>query len=210
MDPLTLSTTAEGVFAGGDAVFGPRTLIEAVSNGKRSALSIDEYLKRIGKGEVFFVKPRQREKILNVKIEVIPTELYTSPENYEFLKRKTPPTLPLDRRVGMTEVEMVYPEETAMEQAKRCLSCHIYTIYDGEKCVLCGGCVDVCPRDCIRFIPISEAEFAGINKLPENMSEETVLFIKDDDECIRCGLCAKRCPTGAITMERFHFEEDFL
>lgn len=210
VDPFTLSTTAKGIFAGGDAVFGPRTLIEAVANGKRAALSIDEYLKGIEKREIFFTKSYQKEKILKVLIEVMPTELYIPPENYEFLKRKGPPTLSLDRRVGMNEVEKVYPEEEAIDQAKRCLSCHIYTIYDSEKCVLCGGCVDVCPRDCIKFVPFSETEFIGENKLLENMSEDTMLFIKDDDSCIRCGLCAKRCPTGAITMERFHFEEDVL
>lgn len=46
IDPVTLATTAPGVFAGGDVAFGPRNLIEAVANGKRAAWSIDEYLRR--------------------------------------------------------------------------------------------------------------------------------------------------------------------
>jgi NADPH-dependent glutamate synthase beta subunit-like oxidoreductase len=209
VDIATNSTTSPGVFAGGDAVYGPRTLIQAVADGKKAALSIDEYLKTKGKKEIFFIKPEERERMLNVKIELILTELYTPPDNYEFIKRKKPPTISLDKRVGIVEVEKAYPEDEAIEQAKRCLSCHIYTIYDGEKCVLCGGCVDICPKNCIKFIPFNEAEFTGENKIPIE-DDDVVLFIKDDDECIRCGLCAKRCPTGAITMERFHFEEDFL
>ena len=71
------------------------------------------------------------------------------PEDYEKLDRKSPPTVSLDRRTGISEVESGYDETTARLQAERCLSCHIQTVYDPQKCILCNRCVDVCPESCL-------------------------------------------------------------
>ena len=72
--------------------------------------------------------------------------------------------LPLDRRTGMTEVELGYSEQEAMAEAQRCLKCYINTILegseqDGTDCVLCGGCVDVCPENCLELVPLDRIEF---------------------------------------------------
>ncbi|HXG00126.1 MAG TPA: FAD-dependent oxidoreductase, partial [Bacteroidota bacterium] len=145
VDPETLATTAPGVFAGGDVAFGPRNIIEAVANGKKAALSIDEYLR--GK------KP---ESLYNLLIEKIPTRRFTRPEDYEQHQREAPPTIELNRRTGISEVEVGYTEEQARRQAERCLACHIQTIYDPEKCVMCNRCVDICPEYCLKLVPIEE------------------------------------------------------
>ena len=87
------------------------------------------------------------------------------------------------------------------------------TIFDGEKCILCGGCVDVCPSSCLRLVPLDQVTGAGeVESLKRlslggQASEEASAMLKDEDRCIRCGLCAQRCPTGAVTMERFLFKE---
>jgi NADPH-dependent glutamate synthase beta subunit-like oxidoreductase len=205
VDSKTLATTAPGIYAGGDVAFGPRNIIDAVANGKRAALSIDDYL-RGGTGEPDF----------RLSVTKIPTRSYVMPEDYDRFAREAPPTLDLNRRTGISEVELGYSEPQARLQAERCLQCHVQTIYDPEKCVLCNRCVDVCPEYCLRLVPISELEldspehaqqlreFYGLNgEADEGLSA----MIKDDEKCIRCGLCAIRCPTDAMTMEVFFYEE---
>lgn len=80
------------------------------------------------------------------------------PEDYEKLPRQAPATLPLDRRTGITQVELNYSAEEAKVQAERCLCCRIQTIYDAEKCIPCNRCVDVCPNQCLKLVPIDEIE----------------------------------------------------
>ena len=208
IDPETLQTTAPGIFSGGDVAFGPRILIEAAANGKRAAQSIDQYL-RGKKGEhVSFQKPE-----VIVTIEELPIRNYQMPFGYEHCDRLSPPTIPSERRTGITEVEVGYTEEEAVEQAQRCLYCHVQTVYDSEKCILCGGCVDVCPEYCLKIISINDLEMNEEEKqkiLTElDLADEHQLsvMLKDDDKCIRCGLCAIICPTNAITMEKFSFDE---
>jgi ferredoxin len=141
------------------------------------------------------------------------------PEGYIDQPRSKVPTLPLDRRIGIAEVEVGYDETEAVAQAERCLNCGINTVFDATKCILCGGCVDVCPWDCLKIVDLTDLD--GDNALASaisatygvdhaDLAESDVLgaaMLKDDTSCTRCGLCAQRCPTGAITMETFSFEE---
>jgi len=201
VDPETLATSAAGVFAGGDVAFGPRNLIEAVANGKRAARSIHRYLA----GE------RARLEVA-VDIEKIPTSHYRMIAGFELADRRTPPTLDLDRRTGIAEVEVGYDRTEATRQAARCLVCHVQTIYDPEKCVLCSRCVDVCPEYCLAIVPfdgldLPDAEREALRSLAATADLPLVAMVKDDDRCIRCGLCAVRCPTDAMTMERFTITE---
>jgi len=198
----TLATTAPDLFAGGDVAFGPRLLIDAVANGKQAALSIDDFLRE-----------RSGRTTFNLSVEKIPTALYRMPEDYEKLPREAPPTESLDRRTGISEVESTYSDDAARRQAERCLSCHIQTIYDPQKCVLCNRCVDICPEYCLKLVPVDELDLEqGLReKIIESsgiqLGQPLSAMLKDDEKCIRCGLCAIRCPTDAMTMEVFHYEE---
>ena len=198
----TLATTAPGVFAGGDVAFGPRNIIDAVANGKRAALSIDEY-----------VRGKKPETFYELLIEKIPTRRYTRPEDFEQYPREAPPTVDIGRRTGISEVERGYADEQARRQAERCLACHIQTIYDPEKCVMCNRCVDVCPEYCLKLVPLSELDTDESTKakLVEVYNidpfKPSSAMLKDDETCIRCGLCAIRCPTDAMTMELFYYEQ---
>lgn len=203
VDPQTLATSAPGVFAGGDVAFGPRNLIEAVANGKRAALSIDEYLRGVHPAPV-----------IRLSVEKIPTRRYRMAEGYEIVPRHSPPTVDLHRRTGISEVELGYDEQQARRQAERCLYCHIQTIYDPEKCILCNRCVDVCPEYCLKLVPFEDLDLSPEERatLREHYGYGDDLaplsaMIKDDEKCIRCGLCAIRCPTDAMTMEVFFYEE---
>jgi NADPH-dependent glutamate synthase beta subunit-like oxidoreductase/NAD-dependent dihydropyrimidine dehydrogenase PreA subunit len=197
-DPETLATSRPDVFAGGDLAFGPRIIITAVAEGQRAGRSIAKYLT----GRL----PEVRRK---ARMTAYPTDNYRMPPDYEKLPRLLPPTLSLDRRIGIAEVEQAYPEPAAVVQGLRCLKCHVSPIFDGDKCILCGGCADVCPENCLRLVDVlamrgdqklQAALMARYGRLPE--AEEQGGIIKDETRCIRCGVCAVRCPTGAITMER--------
>ncbi len=203
VDPLTMATAAAGVFSGGDVAFGPRNLIEAVANGKRAARSIHEYLAGDG---------ARLETTLQV--DELPTDRYRMLAGFELFDREAPPTLELNRRTGIAEVETGYDAAAAHRQAARCLVCHVQTIYDPEACVLCNRCVDICPEYCLAIVPIAELELddAMRGALEERAGGSAVplsAMVKDDARCIRCGLCAIRCPTGAITMERFTITENW-
>ncbi|MGE5414897.1 MAG: FAD-dependent oxidoreductase, partial [Syntrophomonadaceae bacterium] len=201
--PTTLATSAPGVFAGGDVAFGPRNLIEAVANGKRAARSIHEHLSREG-------------AVLEIRLEVekIQTPTYRMAAGFEVFDREAPPTLDVGRRTGIAEVETGYAEPEARRQAERCLVCHVQTIYDPEKCVLCNRCVDICPEYCLAIVPfealdLPEEERAALAARADGNGLPLSAMVKDDARCIRCGLCATRCPTDAMTMERFSITERF-
>jgi ferredoxin len=203
VDPVTLATSAPGVFAGGDVAFGPRNLIEAVANGKRAAWSIHELLA----GEAAAVTTV-------IEIQKVPTADYRMAAGFEILDRQPPPTLDLGRRTGIAEVETGYDAAAARQQAARCLVCHVQTIYDPEKCVLCNRCVDVCPEFCLALVPfedldLAESDRAALEARAEANGLPLAAMVKDDARCIRCGLCAVRCPTDAMTMERFTITERF-
>lgn len=202
VDPETLATTAPGVYAGGDVAFGPRNLIDGVGDGKRAAQAIDAYL-RGGRRTPGFV----------FRFEKVPTRRYERTDDYDLVARKAPPTEDLGRRSGISEVEYTYSEAEAKSQAERCLSCHIQTIYDPQKCVLCNRCVDVCPTNCLKLVPIEQVGMPtaqleqALAQAGVNAGETLSVMMKDDERCIRCGLCAVRCPTDAMTMEVLYYEQ---
>jgi formate dehydrogenase (NADP+) beta subunit len=118
------------------------------------------------------------------------------------------------RRTGTAEVETGYAEDQARRHAARCLVCHVQTIYDPEKCVLCNRCVDVCPEYCLALVPFEDLDLPAEERAELAARAEAgglplSAMLKDDERCIRCGLCAIRCPTGAMTMERFTITERF-
>ncbi|HWX20654.1 MAG TPA: FAD-dependent oxidoreductase [Candidatus Binatia bacterium] len=197
-DSETLATSRPDIFAGGDVASGPRIIITAVAEGQRAARSIAKYL-----------TGRVPEPSRQARITSYPTENYRMPVDYEKMPHRSPPVLPVDRRIGIAEVERAYPQPEAAVQGLRCLQCHISPIFDGDKCILCGGCADVCPENCLRLVDVlavrgdeqlQAALLARYGRVPQ--AGEHAGIIKDETRCIRCGLCAVRCPTGAITMER--------
>jgi NADPH-dependent glutamate synthase beta subunit-like oxidoreductase len=197
-DPKTMATSRPDVFAGGDVAFGPRIIITAVAEGKKAAASIAKFLT----GRVP-AEPRQ------ARVTIYDTQAYGMTADYEKLARRSPPTLPLDRRIGIAEVEKDFSEVDARLQADRCLKCHVGPVFNGDACILCGACADVCPEFCLRLVDV--ADLGGDEKLQAAFLAryghvpgrgEQGGIIKDETRCIRCGLCAVRCPTGAITMEK--------
>jgi NADPH-dependent glutamate synthase beta subunit-like oxidoreductase len=110
-DPDTLATDMEGVFAGGDVVSGPASVIEAIAAGRQAAISIDKYLG--GKGLI--------DEGLAPEEAPAPLEI-----EEEERQRAEMPLLAVDRRIkGFDVVELGYTKATATEEAGRCLRCDL-------------------------------------------------------------------------------------
>jgi NADPH-dependent glutamate synthase beta subunit-like oxidoreductase len=216
-DRRTLMTSVPGIFAGGDCVFGPRLIIDSVADGKRAAVGIDEFLRG----------HEHPDPIIEIQV----LNQHQMITNYMEIAQQSVPMLPLARRTGVTEVEIGFDEESARLEAQRCLRCWINTVFegtevDGTECILCGGCVDVCPEQCLELVPLAdcafpepvlahlekdagmyEVELRGVDAASLGSSALTgSVMVKDETRCIRCGLCALRCPVKEITMEAFHFK----
>ncbi len=74
---------------------------------------------------------------------------------------------------------------------------------DQSECILCEGCVDICPWKCIHYLSV-DAISEGTNvDNPSEKSENRGFFLVDEDECTRCALCVDRCPTNVITLGKF-------
>lgn len=74
---------------------------------------------------------------------------------------------------------------------------------DEAECILCEGCVDICPWKCIHYLSIDAIEEATNVDDPRADAANLGMFIVDEDECTRCALCVDRCPTGVISLGKF-------
>jgi len=204
-DQDTLRTSARDVFVSGDIAYGPRLLIDAVASGKKVARNVYEYLR--GR------KPAEEVQLVHVDVPD-----YTREPDYEKLARTTIPALHPDERKATqsTIVELGYDETQAVREGCRCLDCGVNTIFDSDKCILCGGCADVCPELCLELVSIDR--LVGNDRLDEVIQRRSVggvateysAIVKDETKCIRCALCAQRCPVGAVTMERVNFATEWV
>ena len=201
IDEETLATTAEGVFVAGDAALGAANIITAVASGKKAARSAYAHLS--GREIAPRLVERHRE---------LPD--FRREPGYEAIPRTPVPLEDVRRRLAGRShpVERGYDEALARREASRCLDCGVNTIFDSERCVLCGGCADVCPMGCLKLVPLADLELDDEQRrLAQEVIgegwEDASAIIKDEDLCIRCALCAQRCPNEAITMERLEFRE---
>jgi NADPH-dependent glutamate synthase beta subunit-like oxidoreductase len=125
VDPLTLQSEDPDIFAGGDAVRGPQSVVEAIADGRRAAESIDRYLRgldlRLGR---------------DARLKAVSEPLK---EGYDPSPRAQMPRLgPQERTVGFDEVHRGFTEEMVVQEARRCISCG-------------SCCVQACPYDVMQF-----------------------------------------------------------
>ncbi len=172
-----LTTSVDGVWSGGDAAHGPRTLIEAIADGRSVATSIHEYFT----GET----PHDQKGQL-VELQ----QFHRFDDTYDRWDRLDIPTVDTDRRTGLAQVELGFTDQQARCEAARCLRCFANIQLDVNKCVLCALCADVCPLDLIALLPAEEVGGA----------EGHTALTLDERACIRCGLCIERCPPKALSM----------
>lgn len=201
VDSKTLATTAPGVFVAGDLAHGTRLAIDAVASGKAAARSVYTYL--TGR-PLDLVSPTTH----------LPLPGYRRELGYESIRRQAVPVREPHERLDHADVEVErgYDEAAAMREASRCLDCGVTPVFDGTRCVLCGGCADVCPTECLKLVSLARLQPApGLDVAidaaagPGLDRSQHSAILKDEDRCIRCALCVMRCPVDAIDMERVVF-----
>ena len=178
---VNMKTSVPGVFAAGDAVSGPATVIEAIGGGKRAADAIERYLSEIPQPRIPPVPVRRG------RIEWIEVPAKVKME----LKRPVMTLLPINRRrKTFQQVEIGYSEKMVRQEAARCLRCDI--------CTRCGRCMEIC-RDMIKVNALKMGYLDFDRPVPTDFSIA-------EARCILCGACAVNCPTGAMRMEDRHGE----
>jgi len=222
-NPDTLQTGIENVFAAGDGVTGPATLIQAIAQAKVAAYSCNQFLN----GE---------------DVEPMPGEFFSSRDNFkkqeneDYIgkfteqKRHEMPTLDPKNRKNFKEVELGYENgEVAYEESLRCMECgctelytcdlkkyaseynasqeevsgdfkeydvdfrHPYIEIDNNKCVLCARCVRIC-RDVVGANALGLVNRGFETYVAPSMGDSLT-----DTNCESCGMCISTCPTGALT-----------
>ncbi len=178
VDPETGATSHERIWSGGDAAKGPRSLIDAIADGRRSAADIHRFFG----GDATPPRPGRMVQL---------RQFHRLDDVYDRQARIPVPTLETGRRIGLAEVETGFTPEQARCEAARCLRCFANILLDVERCVLCALCADVCPVNVLSLVPSEEL-------YPDRPGGTALLL--DETTCIRCALCIERCPTDALSM----------
>jgi NADPH-dependent glutamate synthase beta subunit-like oxidoreductase len=169
------ATTIPGIFAAGDAVTGPKTIIDAIAQGRSACSSIDRHLGGDGK----------------IDEDVSPDESTSLPDPSPMgTGQPLPERLPLKaRKQGFYLVESGYDEETAVSEAQRCLACDIrqYTVeVNPAICKECGYCREMCHMG----IFVTSETFNANGYKPS--------VVTSSDRCVGCLKCLYVCPDFAI------------
>ena len=183
-DTITLQTQIDWIFAGGDAFYGPKTVVEAVASGKRAAESIRRYIE----GEDLTLDREWDEPYEN--------GLEADKDGAIQKDRHTMQILNMDERAGnFNELALGFNREEAISEAERCLSCECNMcekvcptgaieivqkttkVYE-EKCVACCKCWDACPENAIKMVPRPEPIVFGLDPAEVDQTELKELCAK--------------------------------
>ena len=222
-DENTLQTGIPSVFAAGDGVTGPATIIEAIAQAKIASRSCHQFLSKLP-------LESEPEKFISRKDNFKELSSDDFLGRYQKQLREEMPVLPADKRNNFDEVELGYKdEEVAEHETARCLECgcsefftcdlkkystqyhaeqerfggdyhsheidfsHPYIEIDNNKCILCARCVRICNE-------VVGANALGlVNRGFDTFVAPSMGSSLNETNCESCGLCISTCPTGAIT-----------
>ncbi|MEK7282146.1 MAG: hydrogenase iron-sulfur subunit [Chloroflexota bacterium] len=159
-----------GIFAEGHFAFGTLWTVDAVGAGHRAASAIHHYLQKVSpvSPEIKAAKRTTQELGARVKKGYIkPTPRYH--------------TSAWKKEQAFHEIELGFDEETALAEARRCLSCGSAEILP-QKCVSCLTCLRVCPYEVPATVRYGKQELLDIR----------------EDRCMGCAICVGECPAKAI------------
>ncbi len=214
-------TSVPGVFATGDCVTGPTTVVEACGKAHKTAIAVDLFLR----GEPV-VLPKDPYNATRGSLDEIDREEY---KDREKIDRNEPELLaPGYRRDKWDEIDPGFAEKVALAETARCLSCgcldvfdcklknlateyevserfgagsfrhpipddHPFIVRDSNKCVLCGGCVRICQE--VQGV----SAWGFVHRGYKTTIRPTLGMPLEESTCESCGQCVSACPTGALT-----------
>jgi ferredoxin len=91
-------------------------------------------------------------------------------------------------------------EEVSPEQLAKAVKPKTFIHIDQSECIMCEGCVDICPWKCIHMLSPESISEATNTDQPGVDPDDKIVFLIDEDVCTRCALCVDRCPTGVIIL----------
>ena len=174
-----LMTHSPGVFAAGEAVTGPSSIIHAIAEGRRAAVAIDKFLG--GKGTI------DRAEAGDKGLEVCEPSPRCTP------RHRAGTVAPQARVAGFVPVETGYSEGTAVDEALRCLACDArqFTVeVNPDLCKECGYCKEVCSLNV--FSPSDTFNPSGYRPVT----------VKGTDRCVGCLKCLYICPDFALSIRK--------
>jgi NADPH-dependent glutamate synthase beta subunit-like oxidoreductase len=175
-DPVIMQTSLDGMYAAGDVVTGPDTVIGAIAGGKRAAEAIHRQLSGLEQPKLAPVPKR---------CEQMPMTELDAAEKMERQRPQMPMLNMIRRKVTFQQVELGYDGQTARTEAGRCLRCDV--------CVRCGTCA----RTCREMMKIDALQLDYLEADTHSGTD----FRHTAQQCILCGACAVNCPTGAMRVE---------
>jgi formate dehydrogenase major subunit len=192
-DQTTFRTSLKNVYACGDYVTGPSTVIEAVSSGRKAA----EQIARDVCGRDF------REWAVRIE-ECNGTDRNRA---WDFIPQvEMPKVEPASDRFqpAQREVELGFSPDAAEEETKRCYLCSLHYEIDVSRCIYCRYCIDNAPRDCIKLVEDLELnEIGAVVGYKETGNWRNVnAVVIDNSRCIRCGKCREVCPVDCISVSK--------
>ena len=209
VDEVTMMSSLEGVFIGGDAAFGPKNIIWAVAHGHEAAISIHKYC---SKEDLTNRLPRG----MNLSSQKMGIHEWSYSNDYDNSERRLMPHVDLKKRFKELdiEVELGFTLDQTVTEVERCLNCDIQTVFTANLCIECDACIDICPVDCLTITENGDenelrlrlsAPAENIEQdlyISEELPHTSRVMVKDEDLCVHCSLCAERCPTGAWDMQK--------
>jgi NADPH-dependent glutamate synthase beta subunit-like oxidoreductase/NAD-dependent dihydropyrimidine dehydrogenase PreA subunit len=171
-----LATGEKGVFAGGDVVSGPDSIIGAIAHGRKAAAAIDQYLGGDGNIDEVLATPEKEVVLPEFVLEIRPRN------ELGLLK-------PWERTSGFDQVELALNDDQIADESSRCLNCDarkFEVILNTEYCKECGYCEEVCGVGTFGYADFFNAK----GYRPEE--------VKSSDWCVGCFKCYFACPDFAI------------
>ena len=209
VDEVTMMSSLEGVFFGGDAAFGPKNIIWAVAHGHEAAISIHKYC---SKEDLTNRLPRG----MNLSSQKMGIHEWSYSNDYDNSERRLMPHVDLKKRFKELdiEVELGFTLDQTVTEVERCLNCDIQTVFTANLCIECDACIDICPVDCLTITENGDENELRVRLsapaenteqdlyISEELPHTSRVMVKDEDLCVHCSLCAERCPTGAWDMQK--------